>query len=121
MNLTQLKCLPVLGIFAIIGFGPVSVTSLIGLYVVMARPEWFLNVVRNLYKNSGMPLYPRPPARSAHPTATRMKCFLSLLGLFILDIAPVPVASSIAIVIVLARPRWFYELVESVYLRPAAS
>jgi hypothetical protein len=121
MNLTQVKCLLVFSVLAIIGFGPVSPTCLIGMYVVIARPGWFLNVVRNLYGYSGNCPCSIPPVRSAHPTATRMKCFLSLVGIFVLDIAPVPVASTIGFVIVLGRPRWFYEMVERIYFQPKDS
>jgi hypothetical protein len=38
-----------------------------------------------------------------------------LLTLFIIDIAPVPVTPTIAFVIILARPEWFYRLIASIY------
>jgi hypothetical protein len=117
MNLTQFNCLLVLSIFAIIGFGPISPTCLIGMYVVITRPRWFLELTRDLYAHSSTPLYPLSPSRSVHPLAARIKCFLALLGLFILDIAPVPVTSTIGLIIVLARPRWFYVMVEDIYFR----
>lgn len=113
MNTTQIKCLLVFCVFAIIGFGPVSPSCLIGMYVVIHRPDWFLQTTRKLYSNP--PPLPNPVR---HPFATRVKCFLSLLALFILDIAPVPVTASVAFVILLARPRWFYEMVETVYSKP---
>ncbi|MBS1213377.1 MAG: uncharacterized protein H6R26_1994, partial [Proteobacteria bacterium] len=49
MNGTRIKCLLVLIALSIIGFGPLSLTCLIGLYVVIARPRWFLKVVHGLY------------------------------------------------------------------------
>jgi hypothetical protein len=115
MNLTQIKCLSVFAIFAIIGFGPVSPGCLIGIYVVGMRPLWFLELIRNLYAN--LPL--SQPVSSADNTKlteqVRKKCFLSLLGLFIIDIAPVPVTPVVAFAIILSRPLWFYRMVASIY------
>jgi hypothetical protein len=113
MNPALVKCLLVFSVFAIIGFGPVSPGCLIGMYVVVARPRWFIELVRELYAQDGQTLYPLPPPPS--PLRTRQKCFLSLLGLFIVDIAPVPVTPAVAFVILLSRPRWFYEAVENLY------
>ncbi|SJM89805.1 conserved hypothetical protein [Crenothrix polyspora] len=45
----------------------------------------------------------------------RIKCFLSLLGLFIIDIAPVPVTPVVAFAIILSRPMWFYRMVAISY------
>lgn len=111
LNAAQIKCLSVFAIFAIIGFGPVSPGCLIGMYIVMTRPEWFLQLVDSLYEN------PEPSGFiSAKQTRnTRIKCFLSLLGLFILDIAPIPVTPVIAFIIILIRPLWFYGLVRNLY------
>jgi len=115
MNLTQIKCLLVLAGFAIIGFGPISPTCLIGMYVVAARPRWFLDLIRHLYTNKGNPRHSPAPGPSGNSGSARLQCFLSLLGLFIVDILPFPVTSTIAIPVVLVRPRWFYELVETIY------
>jgi hypothetical protein len=115
MNLAQVKCLLVFSVFAVIGFGPVSPGCLIGMYSVMARPRWLLRVVRQVYENGGKPLYPAPPLEPGRSREVRIKCFLSLLTLFLIDIAPYPVTPSIAIPIILIRPRWFYELVERIY------
>jgi len=117
MNPAQLKCLLVFSVFAVIGFGPVSPGCLIGLYVVAARPRWFIELVRELYTEHGNRLYPLPPP-PPNPLRTRQKCFLSLVGLFIIDIAPVPVTPVVAFVILLSRPRWFYATVEAVYWQP---
>jgi hypothetical protein len=101
MNLTQIKCLSVFAIFAIIGFGPISPGCLIGMYIVVRRPLWFLGLVRNLYADLPLP----QPASLIHTEKetqqTRLKCFLSLLSLFIIDIAPVPVTPVIASGIIL--------------------
>lgn len=109
MNLTQIKCLAVFSLFLIIGFGPISITCLIGLYVVLIRPQWFWQLINNLYAKLALP---QPIKFIEHP---RIKCFFSLIGLFIIDIAPVPVNSVIAIIIVLVRPIWFYNLVVNIY------
>jgi hypothetical protein len=115
MNLTQVKCLLVFGIFAIIGFGPISPGCLIAMYSVLARPLWLLRVVRSLYEKQGQPMFPAPHVEQETSGSLRAKTFLAFLGLFLVDIAPYPVTPSIAIPVILLRPRWFYELVERVY------
>jgi hypothetical protein len=114
MNLTQIKCLSVFAIFAIIGFGPISPGCLIGMYVVSMRPNWFWELTCNLY--TGLPIRPAFSSVSAEQTKqARKKCFLSLLGLFIVDIAPIPVTPVVAFVIILSRPMWFYCMVATIY------
>jgi hypothetical protein len=108
MNITQLKCLSVFAIFAVIGFGPISPGCLIGMYVVIMRPTWFLQLAEDLYRN-------RRISRSITSQNTRIKTFLCLLLLFIIDIAPVPVTPVIAYVIILGRPQWFLRIVKGVY------
>lgn len=115
MNMTQLKCVLVFSLFAVIGFGPVSPGCLIAMYAVLARPRWLLAVARCLYEQAGQPLYPAPPPEPAGSGKVRVKAFLGFLTLFIIDIAPYPVTPSIAIPVILLRPRWFYNLVERVY------
>jgi hypothetical protein len=112
MNLTQIKCLLVFAVFAIIGFGPISPGCLIGMYVVIFRPLWFWTVTVNLYANKPLP---QTIIEAKQTQQTRKKCFLSLLGLFIIDIAPVPVTPVVAYAIILSRPLWFYQLVAKVY------
>ena len=112
MNSAQIKCLSVFSVFAIIGFGPISPGCLIGMFIVIMRPRWFWRLVDNLYGN--------PPATadvvSAEQTKTsRIKSFISLLILFTIDIAPVPVTPVIAFFIILGRPLWFYQVVSNVY------
>lgn len=115
MNPTQLKCLVVFAVFAIIGFGPLSPTCLMGMYIVIARPGWFFNLVGNLYERQP-PLQNRVSPDSEKQTRrTRIKCFLSLLGLFIVDIAPIPVTALIAFPVILNRPLWFVRTVASLY------
>ena len=114
MNTTQLKCLAVMSVFVIIGFGPVSITCLIGIYVVIFRPTWLLILVRKLYQDiPNCKTYP-----STHPSITRLKALFVLLILLILDIAPVPVTGTIGMFVILLRPLWFLSLVEDVYTKP---
>ena len=108
MNSAQLKCLSVFAIFAAIGFGPVSPGCLIGMYVVIMRPIWFLQLVNNLYSDFTAPGF-------IASNNARIKAFLCLLILFIIDIAPVPVTPVVAFVIILSRPQWFLRVVRDVY------
>lgn len=112
MNLAQSKCLAVLAVFAVIGFGPVSPTCLIGMYVVLMRPRWFWRLTRHLYAATA-----KTQAFDSNSLALmpRAQCFLSLLLLFVVDIAPVPVTSVIGIIIVLTKPQWFYRLTAKIY------
>ena len=115
MNGAQINTLLVLTALAIIGFGPVSITCLIGMHVVISRPRWFYRLTRSIYRDAS----PGRPMRSAKPRSlalgVRFMTFLSLLFLLILDIAPVPVTGAIAIYVVLTRPAWFQSLVFKVY------
>ena len=116
MNLTQLKCLAVFSLFAVIGFGPISPGCLIGMYIVLMRPQWFNELIGNLYANETLPLQATfPPDSTKQTRQARIKCFLSLLGLFIVDIAPVPVTPVVAFGIILGRPLWFYKVAANVY------
>ena len=107
INKAQFKCLAVFSLFAIIGFGPVSVGCLIGMYVVIKRPEWFIKLVEDLYETCDVTVVQYPNYR--------LKVFFSILTLFIIDIAPVPVTPVIAFIIILSRPNWFYRIVKTVY------
>jgi hypothetical protein len=112
MNLTQFKCLGVFSIFAVIGFGPISPGCLMGLYIVVMRPLWFLELAENLYANQ--------PLNNALENLklaknVRKKAFLFLFGLFMVDILPTPVTPVIAFIIILSRPVWFYTLVINIY------
>ena len=113
---TRIKCLLVMLLFSLIGFGPLSLTCLIGIYVVLVRPAWFIRVARNLYlrpnvsvKSENMPSVP------AGNFLVRGKAFINLVMLLILDIAPLPIAGIIGLTVVLFRPVWFIELVEQIY------
>lgn len=114
MNLTQIKCLFIFAIFAIIGFGPVSPGCLIGMYLTIMRPQWFWEVISNLYVNA-LPPMPVTVYNAKNVEQVRTKCFFSLVVLFIIDIAPVPVTPVIAFVIIIARPQWFYRMVANIY------
>lgn len=115
MNPSQIKCLLVFSVFAIIGFGPISPGCLIGMYVVVFRPLWFWTLINTIYANK-IPPDTTAKADTDLPTQqARKKCLLGLLALFIVDIAPVPVTPVVAFVIILSRPVWFYQLAASVY------
>jgi hypothetical protein len=45
----RIKLLIVLLLFTVIGMGPIPVTSVIGIYVVLFRPAWFKHMVMKLY------------------------------------------------------------------------
>jgi hypothetical protein len=114
MNGTQIKCFLVMTVLAIIGFGPLSLTCLIGLYVVLARPRWFQTVTRKLYRNLSSDATD-PPDGFSGTMVTRLKCTLCLLLLLVLDIAPVPVTGFIGLYVIALRPSWFKQLVERIY------
>ncbi len=113
---TQIKCLMVMILLSFIGLGPISLTCLIGLYVVIARPAWLLRVTRNLYQRSNSPgLESADGSASSNSLYPRIKAFISLVTLLILDIAPVPVTGFIGLSVVISRPPWFKNLVEGIY------
>lgn len=115
MNVAQLKCLLVFSIFAIIGFGPVSPGCLIGMYIVIMRPQWFITLASDLYDNKPH-FQERFEADSEKQTKqARIRCFLSLLGLFVIDIAPIPTTPLFAFFIIFIRPVWFIRTVANVY------
>ncbi len=114
MNSAQVKCLAVFGIFAIIGFGPISPGCLIGMYIVLRRPRWFLELTDNLYGN------PSAVMSAGQAKKTRIRAFLCLLVLFIIDIAPVPVTPVVAFAIILSKPIWFYRMVKTIYTKSVA-
>jgi heme O synthase-like polyprenyltransferase len=113
MNKTQIKCLIVFSVFAIIGFGPISPGCLIGMTVVALRPCWFWQLSVNLYADKAIATI--PDISESQSQQARKKCFLSLLALFIVDIAPVPVTPTVAYFIILTRPQWFYRIVAVIY------
>ena len=116
INPTQLKCLGLFSIFAVIGFGPISPGCLIGMSIVIFRPDWFWSVTQGLYaKHPVLQQAIHSEDSNLQTKETRKKCFLSLLGLFIIDIAPVPVTPVIAFVMILSRPAWFYRMVAVIY------
>jgi hypothetical protein len=112
MNSTQVKCIAVFSLFAIIGFGPVSPGCLIGLYIVVKRPMCFSALIGNLYEK---PLLQDMNYSLDRVTKSRRKTFLILFCLLLIDIAPVPVTPTIAFVIILSRPLGFYQNVKNIY------
>jgi hypothetical protein len=118
MNDTQIKCLLVMIVLALIGFGPLSLTCLIGLFVVITRPRWFYLGVQNLYRDlNGQACRPLDvPANCATSNLARINALVWLLILLLLDVAPVPVTGTIGLYVVIARPKWFKAWVEKIYL-----
>jgi hypothetical protein len=45
----RFKSALVLIVFAVLGVGPVPITSTIGLLIVIFRPRWFKQLVDNIY------------------------------------------------------------------------
>ena len=117
MNTAQLKCLAVFFVFAIIGFGPISLGCLLGMFIVLNRPRWFWQLIEQLYAGKQLPEWIQNPDTQQIQQA-RKKCFFSLFGLFMIDIVPLPVTPMIAFVIILSRPIWFYQLVRTIYGDP---
>lgn len=116
MNTNRINCLMVMLVLTIIGFGPVSLTCLIGFYVIAARPGWFLHTMRGLYRDKvSRSEGTVGPLITSSSGAARVKSALVLLLLLMLDIAPIPVAGIVGLYIVLARPMWFMELVRKIY------
>lgn len=112
LNAAQIKCLSVFSIFAIIGFGPISPGCLIGMYIVVKRPDWFRLLVEAMYRDKTRDT---DFVSTAQTRETRVKTFASLFTLFLIDIAPVPVTPVIAFAVILSRPNWFYRVVRRVY------
>lgn len=46
---TRIKCTLVLLAFTVLGLGPVPITSVLGMIVVIFRPRWFKNLVDRIY------------------------------------------------------------------------
>lgn len=49
MNASRWKCILVLLLLTLLGVGPMPITSILGIYVVIARPLWFRELVRRVY------------------------------------------------------------------------
>lgn len=47
--------------------------------------------------------------------STRAKCLITLIGLMIVDIFPVPVVGAIGLYVIIKRPMWFRDLVNRLY------
>lgn len=46
---------------------------------------------------------------------TRIKCALVLIVLMAFSVSPIPITSSIALWVVIFRPKWFKRLVDKIY------
>jgi hypothetical protein len=49
----RIKLLIVLILLTVLGLGPMPLTSVIGIYIVIRRPAWFKDVVLKLYGEPG--------------------------------------------------------------------
>lgn len=47
---TRIKCLIALIALSILEIGPVPIMGAIGVYVVIFRPQWFKNLVDDIYR-----------------------------------------------------------------------
>ncbi len=54
---------------------------------------------------------------NAHNLTVRIKCIVVLLILMVIEIGPIPIFAVVGLFIVLFRPRWFIELVDTLYER----
>lgn len=45
----RIICAIILIMFAILGIGPIPLTSTLGLFIVIFRPRWFLKLVKRIY------------------------------------------------------------------------
>lgn len=45
----RIICALILLVFAILGVGPIPLTSTFGLFIVIFRPQWFKNLVNRIY------------------------------------------------------------------------
>lgn len=114
MNRARIEAFASLFILNLIGFGPISLTALIGLYLLWARPQCFLTWVRKIYERPNQ--RPRLPVNTS-ARKRQIEGSLILLGLFIIDVLPVPVTGGIALVITWLRPKSFLNWLEAVYGR----
>ena len=71
INAAQLKCLSVFAIFAIIGFGPISPSCLLGMYILLMRPAWFLRLAGQVYAHRQLTEF----VTARQTRATRIKSF----------------------------------------------
>jgi len=82
MNLAQIKCLSVFSVFAIIGFGPISPGCLIGMFVVLIRPKWFLALTLAMYRTHCGKSRLEELDNSTYIKNARIKAFFSLGNLY---------------------------------------
>lgn len=52
MTSTRIKCLIVLILLTLFGLGPLPITSVVGIYVVLVRPRWFKDLVERIYEDT---------------------------------------------------------------------
>ncbi|QXP85141.1 hypothetical protein ABZN20_14220 [Methylococcus sp. ANG] len=49
MNASRWNCILVLLLLTLLGVGPMPITSVVGIYIVIARPRWFRELVKRVY------------------------------------------------------------------------
>jgi hypothetical protein len=109
VNPTQIRLSLILLMFFLIGFGPISPTCLIGIYVVLIRPPWFHQLIHDLYQGK------RRKGSWIPGRHIRLQTFLMLMTLLVIDVLPLPVTASLALPLILIRPLWVYQVVQGIY------
>lgn len=115
LNGARARCWLALLLLSAIGFGPISITALIGITVVLKRPAWFLRLVLDVYAEKPGALATTEKSLLPPSRGTRLRVLAALAALLILDIAPFPVVGSIGLWIVSTRPLGFLLLVKRIY------
>lgn len=49
---TKTRCLAALSLIAIVDILPIPILAIIGFYIILTTPRWFLDVVVKLYRES---------------------------------------------------------------------
>jgi hypothetical protein len=80
-----------------------------------ARPQWFISLIDDMYDNKFSFQDNIGDDSDKRARQARIRSFWTLLGMFIIDIAPIPTTPIIAFFIILSWPRWFVRIVGEVY------
>lgn len=130
----RLKCGITLLFISILAIGPIPITSTLGAFVALFRPRWFHTLTKHIYNQQAYPsnldaqnsltdsrdeIKNRPQSVNNSSFTPRLQLFLAMLILMLIDIGPIPVASLIALFIVLFRPHWFLKLMARIYQNKA--
>jgi hypothetical protein len=85
------------------------------MYVLAMRPRWFKSLIENMHANSSAPASADSTYSAGRSGQSRIKCFLSLLRLFIIDIAPIPVPPRYRFWNYPKHTSGFYQMVGRIY------